>query len=258
MWHERVRSGPMSLMTSTTGLGAASTASHNRSSPRSSQRDAVVLSAVQVTAYPSIVSRSGKAHRSSQPAKPSRRPRTPSRSMAFEIVGLSICRSASRSSAVRRDKRPSRFWGGRIVHFALRGPRQLKVEQVSTLNSPTADGVPDREGYRVVVNAGGRGAPTVLVLGADARGMLFGVGRLLRELRMTRGSVQVPATLSIVSTPQVALRGHQLGYRPKTNAYDAWDVPMWEQYLRDLAIFGSNAIELIPPRSDDAPDSPHF
>ena len=56
----------------------------------------------------------------------------------------------------------------------------------------------------------------------------------------------------------VRLRGHQLGYRPKTNAYDAWDVALWEQYIRDLAIFGANAIELIPPRSDDAADSPHF
>ena len=121
--------------------------------------------------------------------------------------------------------------------------------------SPAA---PGREGYRVVVNATARRAPTVLVLGADARGVLFGVGRLLRELRMDRGTVRVPAGLSIVSAPRVALRGHQLGYRPKTNAYDAWDVPMWEQYIRDLAVFGSNAIELIPPRSDDAPDSPHF
>ena len=56
----------------------------------------------------------------------------------------------------------------------------------------------------------------------------------------------------------VALRGHQLGYRPKTNSYDGWDVPMWEQYIRDLAVFGTNAIELIPPRSDDDADSPHF
>ena len=117
---------------------------------------------------------------------------------------------------------------------------------------------PGREGYRVAVNPAGRGAPTVLVLGADPRGVLFGVGRLLRELRMTSGSLHVPASLSILSAPQVAIRGHQLGYRPKTNAYDAWDVPMWEQYIRDLAVFGSNAIELIPPRSDDAPDSPHF
>jgi hypothetical protein len=117
---------------------------------------------------------------------------------------------------------------------------------------------PGREGYRLALNASGREAPTVLVLGADARGVLFGVGRLLRELRLDRSSIRVPAGLAVVSAPQVALRGHQLGYRPKTNAYDAWDVPMWEQYIRDLAIFGSNAIELIPPRSDDAADSPHF
>jgi hypothetical protein len=117
---------------------------------------------------------------------------------------------------------------------------------------------PGAEGYRIIVSAAGRAAPTVLVLGADPRGVLFGAGRLLRELQMTRGSLRVPAAFSMVSTPQVALRGHQLGYRPKTNSYDAWDVPMWEQYIRDLAIFGTNAIELIPPRSDDAPDSPHF
>jgi hypothetical protein len=124
--------------------------------------------------------------------------------------------------------------------------------------APAPKGTPGREGYLVSVNASGRGVPTVLVLGVDARGVLFGVGRLLRELRMGPGFLRVPITLSVVSTPQVALRGHQLGYRPKTNAYDAWDVPMWEQYIRDLAVFGSNAIELIPPRSDDAPDSPHF
>jgi len=54
------------------------------------------------------------------------------------------------------------------------------------------------------------------------------------------------------------LRGHQLGYRPKTNSYDAWDVTRWEQYIRDLVVFGCNAIELIPPRSDDDATSPHF
>jgi hypothetical protein len=49
-----------------------------------------------------------------------------------------------------------------------------------------------------------------------------------------------------------------LGYRPKTNSYDGWTLALWEQYLRDLAVFGANAIELIPPRSDDDADSPHF
>ncbi len=109
------------------------------------------------------------------------------------------------------------------------------------------------EGYRIHT-----GGDTVTVAGNDARGVLFGVGRLLRTLRMEKGRIDLPDGFQVTTAPRYPLRGHQLGYRPKTNAYDAWTVPMWEQYLRDLAIFGTNAIELIPPRSDDAADSPHF
>jgi hypothetical protein len=99
---------------------------------------------------------------------------------------------------------------------------------------------------------------SVTVSGNDARGILFGIGRLLRELRIARGSIQLPDHFAEVSAPRYPLRGHQLGYRPKSNTYDAWTVPVFEQYIRDLAVFGSNAVELIPPRSDDAADSPHF
>ncbi len=113
------------------------------------------------------------------------------------------------------------------------------------------------EGYRLCVRPGGTRA-AVLVLGNDPRGVLFGVGRLLRELRMERGQIAAGDGLDIATVPKYPLRGHQLGYRPKCNSYDAWDLPVWEQYLRDLAVFGCNAIELIPPRSDDAADSPHF
>ena len=118
--------------------------------------------------------------------------------------------------------------------------------------------VPGREGYQVAVGRAGTGAVTVWVLGADERGVLFGTGRLLRELRMSRGLVRMPAALAVSETPVEAIRGHQLGFRPKTNSYDGWNVAMWDQYIRDLAVFGNNAVELIPPRSDDAPDSPHF
>ncbi len=112
---------------------------------------------------------------------------------------------------------------------------------------------PGAEGYRVQVTGG-----IVLVTGNDARGTLFGVGALLRRLRMERDTVEAPDDLALASAPKVSLRGHQLGYRPKTNSYDGWSVPVWEQYMRDLAVFGANAIELIPPRSDDDADSPHF
>jgi hypothetical protein len=92
----------------------------------------------------------------------------------------------------------------------------------------------------------------------DARGLLFGVGRLLREMHMRRGRITISGDLNIATAPKYPLRGHQLGYRPKTNSYDGWSVALWEQYIRDLAVFGTNAAELIPPRSDDARDSPLF
>jgi len=99
----------------------------------------------------------------------------------------------------------------------------------------------------------------IAVIGADERGLLFGVGKLLRLIHFSRQAAELPqAALRLSSSPRYKLRGHQLGYRPKTNAYDAWTVPMWDQYIRDLAIFGTNAIELIPPHSDDLSDSPHF
>jgi hypothetical protein len=114
-----------------------------------------------------------------------------------------------------------------------------------------------KEGFDIGMDTG-TGAPVVWVAGNDPRGTLFGVGRLLRELRIERSRVSLPAGFQAREAPRTSLRGHQIGYRPKTNSYDGWTVPMWEQYLRDLAVFGCNAVELIPPRSDDAADSPHF
>jgi hypothetical protein len=111
-----------------------------------------------------------------------------------------------------------------------------------------------REGFRVQAVG-----DAVVVAGNDDRGVLFGTGWLLRHLRMERGQVlEAPDDLRIATAPKYPLRGHQLGFRPKVNSYDGFTVAMWEQYIRDLAVFGTNSIELIPPRSDDADDSPHF
>jgi hypothetical protein len=77
-------------------------------------------------------------------------------------------------------------------------------------------------------------------------------------MRLARNQVLIPEGLDVRTAPAYPLRGHELGYRPKTNSYDGFTPAMWEQYIRDLAIFGTNAVQLIPPRSDDADHSPHF
>ena len=51
---------------------------------------------------------------------------------------------------------------------------------------------------------------------------------------------------------------HQIAFRPKTNSYDAFTEEQMRQEILDLALFGCNAIEMIPPGLDDAAQSPHF
>ena len=70
------------------------------------------------------------------------------------------------------------------------------------------------EGFHLRVHAREK-APWVVLEGNDSRGVLFGVGRLLRELRMTKQKVELSDDLDIRTSPQSRLRGHQLGYRPK-------------------------------------------
>ncbi len=151
---------------------------------------------------------------------------------------------------------------GEVPVVAVGPLRLLRAEA-----GPLRDQVPPRpaagdarDGYtiRTIADAARRTPPTVLVAGNDSRGVLFGVGRLLRSLRIDRGKVALPERIERTEAPKYPLRGHQLGYRPKTNSYDGWDLPQWDRYIRELALFGTNAVELIPPRSDDDDDSPHF
>jgi len=114
----------------------------------------------------------------------------------------------------------------------------------------------EKEGYRICVKRDGRGTPVVWVIGADARGVLFGTGRLLRLLDWGPRRVSLAEATDISTAPAYPIRGHQLGYRARANSYDAWDAAAYEQYLRDLILFGGNCIENIPFQ-DDQP-SPHM
>lgn len=109
-----------------------------------------------------------------------------------------------------------------------------------------------KDGYKIISL---KSDQKILIVGHDDRGALYGVGYLLRKAQLRNGQVLVPEDLKMSSTPAYPIRGHQLAYRPKTNAYDAWTVDQFDHYIRDLAIFGSNSIEIVPPETDDDPTS---
>lgn len=106
---------------------------------------------------------------------------------------------------------------------------------------------PGSEGFRLVQAEGGLAG-----IGADGRGAFFAMGRALRKMELRPGSLTCPAGLDNVSmTPEYPLRGHQLAYRDKQNTCPAWDIGDFDRYIRDLALFGCNSIEILPPRTDD-------
>lgn len=146
-----------------------------------------------------------------------------------------------------------------VIAFALASDKTLLSRNV-----PAGDGNGPEfkpEGYRIVTETKNN-SKTIWIIGADARGVLFGTGYLLRRLKMNksymgRPLLELPEPANIASSPAYPIRGHQLGYRSTANTYDAWTVAQFDQYIRELAIFGSNAVEGIPFHEDENP-SPHF
>lgn len=76
-----------------------------------------------------------------------------------------------------------------------------------------------KDGFKLLMRSD---AKTVVIMGDDARSVLYGIGRLLRKAEMRAGNISVPVSTTISTTPVYSVRGHQLGYRPKTNSYDAF------------------------------------
>ncbi len=141
---------------------------------------------------------------------------------------------------------------GPVITIALSTDKNLGGITVPHRDPSQAEHKP--EGYRIFTTDF-EGAPLVWIVAADAGGAVFGVGKLLRSAIMMDGQF-ILDPLDVASAPMQSLRGHQLGYRNTANSWDAWNVQQFEQYIRDLAIFGTNAIENIPFGKDN--DSPHM
>lgn len=117
--------------------------------------------------------------------------------------------------------------------------------------------VPDQaEGFSIRVEHAGK-ARSVLVAGYDAAGVFHGAGRLLLAMALRPHSIRLEDDFSVASAPRYEHRGHQIGYRNLSHCYDAWTPEIYEQYMRELGIFGANAFETTRFGKADAKDGPH-
>jgi hypothetical protein len=112
------------------------------------------------------------------------------------------------------------------------------------------------EGYSIKMDTTSSRRPVIFIIGNDQRGVLYGVGYLLRKALIYPNKLLVPKDLNITTHPVVPLRGDQLGSRPGTNSYSGFTISMWESYIRDLIVFGVNSIGLIPPNHNYSSGGP--
>lgn len=134
-------------------------------------------------------------------------------------------------------------WNASGWTIAVLSGKETELHGVSV---PPAARSAKAEGYGIVTDRTNSNRPVLWIVGTDPRGVLFGVGRVLRNLDHRPKSVHLLAALNLTSSPDYPIRGHQLGYRAQANSYDAWSPQQFDQYIRELAFFGTNSIEGIP------------
>jgi len=190
---------------------------------------------------------------------------------------------SSLSPTLDNSNQPQRLYAGPIQGDSSMGNDPLAFCRLTLAVGPTAAGVarptspcgdlPEPPGsFLLYVPARSRGEAVyagsgIKLLAADAAGLHAGGGRLLRELRMpARGSagslVTVPDDLCIrhdgagerwrIRGHQVAASHHPLQFRTRAE---------FAQFARDLAVFGTNQLELAhipsPLRYDSVICSSH-
>ncbi len=129
-------------------------------------------------------------------------------------------------------------------------------KEISGISVPERSGLllPESqpEGFRIAIDRNGR--DIIWMMAADERGVIFAIGQFLRTAELSINSISFSSINEIATSPAYPIRGHQLGYRNTANSWDAWTVDQYDQYIRELALFGSNCIENIP--FQDGPPGP--
>ncbi len=100
-----------------------------------------------------------------------------------------------------------------------------------------------KDGYKVAIT---RDNKTILIAGNDERGVIYGVGYLLRKMELKNNEIMVPNFLSLSSSPKFPIRGHQFSYILNHKS-TIQEKEIYEQYLRELMYFGLNHISVSSP-----------
>ncbi len=166
------------------------------------------------------------------------------------IVRHSASDVVAKASVMLQEELAER--SGITLKIADQAPTDGVVIRIGTVADLSGVEVPQQaEAYGIKASG-----TTVDLVGFDERGALYAAGRLIRLATYKPGTLTLNLAQPIATAPDVPIRAHQLGYRNTANTYDAWTVEVYEEYVRDLIMFGCNGIELISSLDPQEKDGP--
>ncbi len=160
-----------------------------------------------------------------------------------ESAGLILTEEIGKRTALQLQLNDN--WNNEtVIACALSGDKDLFGELVPKREG---DNLPEfkKEGFRLYHEV--RNGKNILwIIGADARGIIYGIGKLLMTAETKDQQILLAAATDFASSPEYPIRGHQFGYRMTANSWDAWTIEQFDQHFREQVLFGANSIEGIP------------
>ncbi|MCQ2479497.1 MAG: hypothetical protein MJ120_02560, partial [Clostridia bacterium] len=83
------------------------------------------------------------------------------------------------------------------------------------------------------------------------RGLIYAYSMFLRKAVFSDGKIELVKDICGEYSPEMPVRGHQIGYRDANNTYDLWDAQQYRRYFLDIMAFGANIYEGIPGGDDE-------
>ena len=74
------------------------------------------------------------------------------------------------------------------------------------------------------------------VFASDKRGFIYAIGKFLRKIEKCDKGFIASDNICGIYSPEKSIRGHQLGYRSKSNTYDAWNYDQYKDIVLTLCI----------------------
>ncbi len=182
-------------------------------------------------------------------------PNPASTDVEARIIGLLRDRLIENGVATTVGEAPDTRGGSIFIGMPERHPALAALCEMHRIPPPDAID-PGPEGFRLKLT-GDEDAPALLAVCADARGMLYAVGEILRQ-GVTRGdAVAFPSGLDVRGVARFPMRGLIVDQGFTITALTGarqWTEDEWQRAVLEYALAGANTFEL----GHVAPDDPRF